>query len=67
MSNFIITHTKDHRLVWSNDLGWVSSSYAFDLFTEDDKRKMSLPMEGEWAEMHWHAGGVQLYRERQYP
>ncbi|MCG7348845.1 hypothetical protein [Sphingomonas sp. ACRSK] len=40
----------DLDLAWSNEHGWVDTP-TFDLFTADEKGRMSLPMGGIWRKV----------------
>ena len=39
-------------LVWSSVLGWVGDD-DFDTFTDEERDKLSLPMNGSWTYVQW--------------
>lgn len=47
---YAIYHKKDQNLAWSNEFGWVDTQ-TFDIFTEEEKQTISLPIEGEWRKV----------------
>jgi hypothetical protein len=40
----------DDYLYWRNDQGWIELSSA-DVYTEDEKNKYNLPIDGEWVQL----------------
>lgn len=40
----------DGPLYWSNDIGWVSKGSA-DIFTEEERNSLNLPIEGKWVKV----------------
>ena len=55
---YVIVGTTDNErdpetgemLYWSNDWGWVDEDMA-DLFTNEEKNWLSLPIGGKWEEV----------------
>ena len=48
--NWIIVakHTDDgERLYWNNAIGWVDLGSA-DFFSDDERQRLNLPIDGEW-------------------
>jgi hypothetical protein len=37
-------------LLWSNEQGWVDEGYPPDVFSEEERRTLNLPLEGRWEE-----------------
>lgn len=61
---FAVDETDDraYPLWWSNDAGWVSFENS-DTFTVEERKELTLPLGGEWAEYEdyryfAHARGV---------
>jgi hypothetical protein len=46
---YIITNKFNDNLRWSNKDGWTTGENC-DFFTQEEKNKLSLPIDGEWAE-----------------
>jgi len=44
---YVIRNKNDLSLAWSNEFGWVDDG-GYDLFTESEKEKLNLPIEGVW-------------------
>jgi hypothetical protein len=44
---YAIRNINDAGLAWSNECGWVDDD-SYDLFTEEEKAKLNLPIEGRW-------------------
>lgn len=36
-------------LYWSNADGWVDEEFA-SIFSDDEKKRLNLPIDGEWCE-----------------
>lgn len=51
---WVIYNTENPDLAWSNDLGWTDTP-AFDVFPLDEKKKVSLPINGQWRLAGFHA------------
>lgn len=49
MSYWFIVCSEKRNLAWSNTQGWVEGE-DFDLFTDEEKAEMRLPLGGEWQE-----------------
>lgn len=48
MNRYVIRNADNDQLFWSNANGWVESPDE-DLFTEDERNALSLPMGGVWV------------------
>lgn len=44
---YVIRNRMDHGLAWSSRYGWVTDE-TYDLFNEQERRTLNLPMDGEW-------------------
>lgn len=44
---YAIRNVNDTGLAWSNEFGWVDNE-SYDLFTQDERDTLNLPIEGEW-------------------
>lgn len=49
--SWIIVNIHDSALAWSNEFGWVED--MFDTFTDEQKQRLHLPIEGEWRQVPW--------------
>ena len=48
---WIIENKQDRDLAWSITWGWCSET--FDTFTDCEKEKLNLPIDGEWQSVSW--------------
>ena len=49
--NWIIVNVEDDTLCWSNIWGWTTDD--FDTFTDKERAKLNLPIDGEWRQVPW--------------
>lgn len=47
---YIIISKDDPELTWSNSEGFTLGD-DFEVFTEDERKRENLPIDGEWAEL----------------
>lgn len=46
-----IQHIEEPELFWSNLYGWTDHLPEADIFTDDERQTLNLPMGGQWRLM----------------
>jgi hypothetical protein len=52
MTHYIIRCKYEKLDYWSNVYGWTQNKYDCSVFTEDERKHSSLPLEGEWVKVN---------------